>query len=105
MSVSSPSNCLQIFFADMQTHGIWPVLSQMQQEDFRYLGKHEAAEAIRDVTNALNAAGVTPKTHVAFHAEPSIELWACEWGVLANRSVAVIIPCSFDVKELIETLA
>lgn len=103
---SAPASCLQIFFADMQTHGVWPVISQKRGNEFVHLAKPEAAAWVQSAARAFLAHDVTAETRVLLYGRPSRELWAAEWGVLACRGVAVILPAQeFDARELLEMLA
>lgn len=105
MTQKTPATCLELFFADMQTHGIWPVLCERQGDGFRHLSKPELADCISECARALAATGTTPHSRVAFYASASIELWIAEWATLASRCVAVFIPAGFSEDEFIETLA
>ncbi len=104
MNTSEPSHFLNHFYAMIKEFGEQPLLYEKRGGIFQYITYKEAATQLNSVARALYANGIMQDDRVAVQAQASPQLWIAEWGILANRAVEVIVPRSFNMEELKETL-
>jgi long-subunit acyl-CoA synthetase (AMP-forming) len=96
---------LGYFFADIRTNAQQPLIYERKGAIYQQISKRETIAMISAFARAIHAAGIVAGDRIAFQLPASANFWVSEWGVLANRATAMIIPQSFELHELGEILA
>jgi len=104
MNETSAAHILEFLFSGIRTRGDQPLLAERLGSAFHIMTQRETAARIADFARALSAAAVGPRDRVTLHAAPGPGMLISEWGILALRGVAVIVPRSFSYDDLVETL-